>query len=132
MNLSEKLLDTLHRLDASLERRDAGMQAALSETQNAIRLRGARAVPAGDVGRPLLWAGPGRLVGWSLTAVGGPAVVTLRDGRDTTGDPIASIAIDQDGTAQLWAGPGGVSFGEGLYADVNGNVTGAVWLGAVD
>ena len=82
----------------------------------------------------LVWAGPGRLVGWSLTATTNDVTVTLRDSRDTTGDPIATIVVKAGSDAQQWAGPGGVSFGEGLYADVSGagTLTGAVWLGAVD
>ena len=134
MNLSEKLLDVLTRVDATLEQDRAVLQAALTLTQNATRLRGARPVPAGDDGRPLLWAGPGRLVGWSLTATGGAAPVVLRDSRDAGGDPVASITLAAGESTALWAGPGGVSFGEGLFADITaaGTLTGAVWLGAVD
>lgn len=134
MNLTEKMLEALTQLQTTLERDRAAIQAALAETTNANRLRGARPVPAGAAGRPLLWAGPGRLVGWSLTATGGAVEVTLRDSRDTTGDPVATIAIAAGGHAALWAGPGGVSFGEGLFADVTGagTLAGAIWLGAVD
>lgn len=135
MNLTEKLVDVLSRLESSLERDRDLIAASLAETQNAVRLRGARALPApGAGGRPLLWSGSGRLVGWSLTATGGPVTVTLTDSRDGAGDPIASIAIADGGDSTVWAGPGGVSFGEGLFATVTGAGTlgGAFWIGAVD
>lgn len=107
--------------------------AALVQTNNGNRLRAARPLPAGIGGRPLLWAGAGRLVGWALTATAA-TTITLRDSRDTTGDAIASIAIPAGGSAQLWMGPGGVSFGEGLFVDANPatSFTGSIWLGAVD
>lgn len=135
MSIQEQLVNVLERVSTTLDRQHAAFQAAAAETANANRLRAARACPApGDGGRPLLWAGPARLVGWSLHAVGGDVVVTVTDSRDGTGDSVASIALIQGQSQAAWFGPGGISAGEGLFADVSGagTLAGAFWLGAVD
>ncbi|MBN9327983.1 MAG: hypothetical protein J0I87_13860 [Cellulomonas sp.] len=133
MSLQEQLAQHLAHVIELVETDHEKIAAALVQTNNGNRLRAARPLPAGIGGRPLLWAGAGWLVGWALTATA-TTTITLRDSRDTTGDAIASIAIAAGGSAQLWMGPGGVSFGEGLFVDaaIGSVFTGSIWLGAVD
>ena len=130
MSIQDQIVAALTELANTLERDRAVQQAILAETQNANRLRGERPVPAGAGGRILLWAGPGRLVGWSLANTGeAPVTVTLRDSRDTTGDPIAVVTIPAGASKELSIA-GGISFGDGLFADANDAFTGVVWIGA--
>jgi hypothetical protein len=132
MSWQDTLAEQLAHVVELVEIDHQKIAAALVQTNAGNRLRGARPLPAGTGGRPLLCAGAGRVVGWALTATAA-TTITLRDSRDTTGDPIASIAIPANGSAALWCGPGGISFGEGLFADVAGGpFTGAIWTGAVD
>jgi len=135
VSLNDVIVAKLEQIVTGLERQREGLRAALVETNNAIRLRAARPVNVSSAGgRVLIWAGPGRLVGWSLRATTNDVTVDLRDSRDDAGDPIASVVIPTGQSRELWAGPGGVSFGEGLYLDATGAgvLTGSVWLGAVD
>jgi hypothetical protein len=87
----------------------------------------------GAGGRPLAWAGAGRLVGWSVKSGDGASVVRLRDSRQPgEGDVIGVLRLDIGEAQTVWLGPGGVSVTEGLYVDVVGDVEGSVYLGAVD
>lgn len=129
--------DTLERLASTValegEKTRLEMAAGLAETQRGLRIDGARArqvVPnaVNDV------AG-GRLVGWSVRAVGGDVTLTFHDGHDAGGDVIAATADLAAGASETHtAMPAGVSYVEALYIEVTGTgtVTGAVWIGAVD
>jgi hypothetical protein len=130
----DALLARLEQLPVELQKVSTELSVGLQQYANGNRLRGARAVVVGAAGRPLLWAGPGRLVGWSVHAVGGAVTVVLHDSRDASGDTLAAIELAAGASQSFWAGPGGVSFGEGLYATISGAgaVEGALWLGAVD
>jgi len=138
VNVTEKLIETLGNLQRALELQHAELRAALTQTTRSNRLRGARPAPAPGAsgGRALLSSGAGRLVGWSLTATGGPVHVTLTDAREAgAGEPVAVIDVPEGGAgAALWLGPGGVSFGDALRVDVAGTgaLQGVFWLGAVD
>ncbi len=139
MSWQDELRDAIAAIPLALEQVRSELSAGLGEYHNGLRLQGARAVTVGAGGRDLASAGSGRLVGWSLRATGGEVVVTLRDGRDDSGDPLAVLELDGAALGPAccstqWIGPGGVSFVEGLYLDAAGagTLTGSVWLGAVD
>lgn len=105
------------------------LQTGLQETHGGQRIDAARFV---DVGRaPLLWGDRCRLVGWSLRPGAAPASVTLRNGRDDSAEIVA--CIDLADVAVTVGLPGaGVAVGEALWATVDGDVTGVVYLGVVD
>lgn len=141
MSWQDELRSQIAALALTLERTTSELAVGLGEFHNGLRLKGARSVQVGAGGRTLAYAGSGRLVGWSLQAQGGLAEVRLLDGRDASGDLLAVLTLADD-TAALptshaqWLGPGGVSFTEGLYVEVDpdsdGALVGSVWLGAVD
>lgn len=134
--LSDKIDGRLAEVLLEVQQHSAAIAAGLAQYQNGMRLNGARPMDASR--HPRLWGGEGRLVGWSLYAKGGPVELLIRDSRVAgAGDPLAGINLATDGASSVhWLGPGGVSFGEGVYLEVqSGNFTalrGSVWLGAVD
>ena len=136
MGLAESIADKLGELFALQEERTRSQIAAgLVETRNALRLLGARSVPLNSyAGTQSVWAGPGRLVGWSVRANGGPASLTFYDGRpDALGDVVAVLNLSGDGVASNHGAAGaGISITEACSVVVTGNVTGAVYLGAKD
>lgn len=127
----ERIANRLGELMALQEERTrAQIAAGLTETRNALRLRGARSEPL--TSSRLVSGGNARLVGWSLLATD-EVTVTFFDGRsDAMGDQLAAVAIPAGGSSNVAMPGGGVSITEGCYAVVTGAVTGAVYLGAVD
>jgi len=124
-------------LTLGLDRIKDELRVGLTEFHNGMALQGARYVTVGaGGGRSLASAGAGRLVGWSVRAITGAVTVTLSDSRDGTGEIFATIEIAAGASDTRWFGPGGISFGDGLYVLVStttgGVIQGAVWLGAVD
>lgn len=132
MSWQDDLKDAIASIPLSLDRMRSELSVGLGEFQNGIRLRGARNIPVGTGVRQLAYAGTGRLVGWSLRATDA-ITVTVHDGRDASGDTLAVLDLAA-GTDTQWFGPGGISFVEGLYVDIDGDaeLTGSVWVGAVD
>jgi hypothetical protein len=128
---SQNVQAALLAIPMELQRITSELQAGMAEFHNGTRLTAARYV---DVGRRLAWGGAGRLVGWSVRAEGGAVTLTLRNGRDDSGEIMAVVQLDAANPATVWLGPGGVAFGEALYLDVTGpgQLVGAVWIGAVD
>jgi hypothetical protein len=127
--MTENVQAALLALPMELQRIGAELSTGLAEFHNGQRVDAARYV---DVRRaPLLWGDRCRLVGWSLRPAGvEPASVTLRNGRDDSAEVVAVIELGD--TAQTaWLG-GGIAVGEALWADVDGTVEGAVYLGVVD
>lgn len=133
-NWSAEIAQMIARQGLELEHLRTDLSAGLQSFKDGIRLRGARPVDVGPTGTKAASRGTGRLVGWSLRAVGGALTVTLRDDRGEGGDTLATIALAADASESVWLGPGGVSYGEGVNVVVAGAGTleGAVWLGAVD
>lgn len=113
------------------QRTREAFEAGLSEFVRGQRVTGAirRPMKAGQ-----LYTVGGRLVGWSVRAVTGSGTVDLYDGHDTSGDILASIALAAGGSDAATMMPAGITFADGLYADVQGGpvLLGAVWIGAVD
>lgn len=112
------------------EAREA-VDVGLAQFHNAVRLQGARYVGVGaSAGRFMAWGAPGRLVGWSLRAVGVPTTLVVRDSRTAgIGEIVAEIVLAADTTQTIWLGSG-VSFTDGLYLDVvAGVIEGAVYIG---
>ena len=133
MGLSDKLNERIAEAVLQVEKHAAEVAVGLAQWQNGNRLTGARPLSASD--HPRRWGGAGRLVGWSLYAKGGAVTVLMRDSRVAgDGDVLAAFSLADGEDAQLWMGPGGVSFGEGLYLDKTGagSLVGSVWIGAVD
>ena len=131
MSIQEQILDVLAQVATALERDHELQRAMLTVTQNANRLRGNRSVPIGTGGRILAWGGPGRLVGWTLSAGAAAATVTFRDSHDASGQPIAGPITVAANTSERFALPeGGAGFGDGLFIDATGTFTGVVWIGA--
>lgn len=131
MFMTENIQAALLSLPLELQRMSAELQAGLAQSHAGNRLTGARPV---DVTRRLAWGGPGRLVGWSIRADVGAVTLTLRNGRDSTGEVLGTVELATDQSHTVWMGPGGVDFGEALFLDVTGagTLVGAVYLGAVD
>jgi hypothetical protein len=136
MKVDEHLVATLAAIPLELERVRTELATGLAQSKGGVRLEGARAVPAGAAGRPIVWASSGRLVGWSLVSTGGTSQVSLVDARISTEgtEQVAVVNLAADTSSTVWLGPGGVSFTEGLYATITGagTLTGAFWIGAVD
>lgn len=137
---NREIIAAIEAIPIRLEQVAAEVRAGLTEFKGTTRLQGARVVPIGAAGgRDLASTGEGRLVGWSLRATGAHATVVLRDSRGAaTGDKIAFIDLPASAlepvTETVWLGTGGISFTEGLFAEVitTGDVQGALYLGAVD
>jgi len=121
------------RVALELERTRDALAVGLQAFHNGQRLQGARATDVGPGGRRGT-TGSGRLVGWSLRAVGGALAVTLRDSRDDSGEVLATINLAADATHTVWLGPGGISFSEGvrIVQSGAGTLEGAIYTGAVD
>lgn len=134
MNIPDEVAQALTALPMLLEKQRTELALGLQTFHNGLRLQGARPVQVGTGGRALAQAGAGRLVGWSLRAVAGAVSVTLRDSRDESGDVLAVVELPAGTSASQWAGPGGVSFGEGVrvVATGAGTLEGTLWIGAVD
>lgn len=137
MKFEDKIAAAIAAIPLELERVRDELTEGLQQFHNGVPLQGARYVPVGATGRTMAWGGSGRLVGWSLRATGGPVTVVIRDARNLdSGDPFAYIELTDASSSNLWFGPGGISFVEGLYvqqvAPGAGVVQGAVYLGAVD
>lgn len=117
------------------------MQTDVAETLNGVLLKGARPAPFGVVDSSLgvvrLTSSAGRLVGWSLREFGGvnPAVIRLRDSRDTSGTIVSVITLAANGAQNQWIHPG-VSFVDALSAELvtganlSASVEGAIYFGA--
>ena len=137
MRHEDALAAAISAIPLELSRIKSELREGLTEYHNGIALQGARYVKVGSGGgRSLACAGSGRLVGWSLRAITGAVTVTFADSRDNSGDIFATIELAAGASDTRWFGPGGVSFGDGLYVQVStttsGVIQGAVWLGAVD
>jgi len=133
----DKIAAAIASIPLELEKIKDELAVGMREFHNGIALQGARYVTVGaNGGRSLACASSGRLVGWSLRAITGAVTVTLSDSRDSTGEIFATIELAAGASDTRWFGPGGISFGDGLYVLVStttgGVVQGAVWLGAVD
>jgi hypothetical protein len=112
------------------DRTRAAMSAGLAETQRGLRVDGAAYKPVAE--NRLNYNGSRQLLGWSLRAATADVVVTLHDGRDTSGDVIAAFTVQTAGPGSTVGLPGaGVSFVEGLYVETTtaggGTLTGALW-----
>lgn len=125
----EQLASTV-ALEAALTRSELGV--TFAQTLRGARLDGAlpRPIRANNVN----YGAGGRLVGWSLRAVGGDVTLTLHDGQNADADPIATVVIPAGTSSNIGAPGSGVGFVDALYAEVvtTGSVTGALWIGAVD
>lgn len=133
--LNDKINERVAEALLEVEKHTAQVAAGLTQFNNGVRLTGARPLPVNSHGR--LWGGSGRLVGWSVYAKGGPVEVLVRDSRvGGAGDPLGGFNLVDGGSSSSWMGPGGVSFGEGIFLDVqSGALTalrGTLWIGAVD
>jgi hypothetical protein len=133
--ITDKIDERIAEALLEVQKHTADVAAGLAQWNNGQRLTGARPIDASR--HPRLWGGSGRLVGWSVYAKGGPVELLIRDSRVSgAGDPLAGINLVDGGNSVHWLGPGGVSFGEGLYLEVqSGSLTalkGTIWLGAVD
>lgn len=132
--IEDKLEKVAAAVAAEGERTRLEIAAGLAETLRGLRIDGARYRPI--IPNAVNDNAAGRLVGWSLRADDGPVVVTLHDGLSADADPIATIALAADTSDTATIMPAGVSYVDGLYAEVTtangGTVAGALWIGAVD
>lgn len=111
------------------------LRAGMAATDRGNRIDGARYRPLPTYANQPTWNGPARLVGWSLYARGQAARMVVHDGHDSSGDVVAVVDLASLEHDSQWFGPSGVSLTEAVYLEVIGdalNVTGAVYLGAVD
>jgi hypothetical protein len=133
--INDKIDGRLGEALLEVQQHSALIAAGLAQFQNGQRLRGARPLQINGHGR--LWGGAGRLVGWSIVSIGGPVTILIRDSTVAgAGDVLAVIDVVDTESETQWFGPGGISFGEGVFLDVQaGSLTtlkGSVWIGAVD
>lgn len=130
----DKLVDSFaDRVALEGEKIRDEFRAGLAQTHAGLRVTAARYLPFPG-NSALANGGPGRLVGWSALAAGGPVTVTFHDGRDANGDVFSILDMVAGESDRTWFGTTGISFGEALYLEVTGTgtLTGAVYLGAVD
>jgi hypothetical protein len=132
MKSNGDIVAAIQSIPLELERVRSQFEASLAHFHNGVRLDAARYLPAD--GRTLAHAGQGRLVGWSVQAVGGSVTLVLRDGRDETADALAVVSLSTGESQTQWFGPGGISVTEALFLDRTGagTLVGSVLLGAVD
>jgi len=128
--LIEKLTSTIVQ---EAEKTRLALSAGFAESVRGQRITGA--LPRTFYPNATAYPAGGRLVGWSLRADTNPATINLYDGP--AADParfLATIELAAGGSQPAWFGPGGISFVDGLYAEVTGTgtVTGALYIGAVD
>lgn len=128
--LIEKLTSTIVQESEKIR---IALSAAFADSLRGQRITGALARPL--TANALNYTAGGRLVGWSVRADTNPATINLYDGP--AADParyLGTIELAAGSSQTQWFGPGGVSFVDGLYAEVTGTgaVTGSVWIGAVD
>lgn len=129
--MAEAIADRLGDLFAlQADELRATIAAGLAETNNALRLQGARNRPIYP--NSVAWAGSGRLVGWSLAGGASGGTVTVYDSRDTFGEVLAVVQLDANKTSNHGLPGGGVSITEACFVAVTGTVTGSLYLGAVD
>lgn len=112
----------------------ADFSAGLAETRNAVRITGARNYPLVNGGGLVSTGRGGRLVGWSVRESSGsnPATVTVYDGRDTSGDVLATFTLPAGASSNAALPAPGVSYADGLFVATAGAVVGSVYFGAVD
>lgn len=133
--LDNKINERVAEALLEVQKHTAQVAAGLTQFNNGVRLTGARPLPVNTHGR--LWGGSGRLVGWSVYAKGGPVEVLVRDSRvGGAGDPLSGFNLVDGEESAIWLGPGGVSFGEGIFLDLQAGaltaLRGSLWIGAVD
>lgn len=131
-HLEDKLEHFVATVALESERTRLAFAAGLSEFVRGQRVTGA--IRRDLRGRGKLYTVAGALVGWSVRAVGGAVTIDLYDGHDNTGDLLASISLAAGASDAQTMMPAGVTFADGIFADVQGagTVLGAVWIGAVD
>lgn len=139
MRGTDQLIAAIEAIPVQFARMQDELAAGLQEFHNGQELRAARPLQIGATGaNTLAWAGPARLVGWSVRATDGPMTVLLRDARSDSGDILAAIELAAGQSQTVWLGPGGVSAGEGIYVQAvqavpaTGAIQGAIYLGSVD
>lgn len=136
MSAVDKALEKLaERLEGAILEVRSRFQAGLTETTNALRVTGGRALPLYGTASQLVSNGRGRVTGWSLRETGGtnPAVVRLRSGRDSGGELIFTITVPAGQSSNVCAPAPGISYGDGVYVEVvSGVLEGSVLVGAVD
>lgn len=107
------------------------IRSGLAQTNNALRLQGARNRPI--YANTVAWAGSGRLVGWSIRGDDAAAsTITLHDGRDDGGELLAVLTVGPGEVSNHSLPGGGLSITEACFVKVAGAVTGSLYLGAVD
>jgi hypothetical protein len=136
------LEDAVEHMVAAVElesvRNRTELMAGLAATDRGNRIDGARYRSLPQYSNQVAWSASARLVGWSLRAVGGAAVITFYDGHDGSdaASVIGTVGLSGDGISDTkWFGPGGISATEALYVAVTGpatSVVGGVYIGAVD
>lgn len=104
------------------------LRLGLTTSIDTIRHRGARVAKVSDH-RPMTSAGA--LLGYALRETTGAAnaTVLLRDGATADGAVVIPITLGPNESTRDWFGPGGISFGNGLFVEVAaGEVEGSVFL----
>lgn len=132
--LVEKLVGNLtSTIVQEAEKTRIALSSAFADSLRGQRITGALARPL--TANAQNYGAGGRLVGWSVRADTAAATINLYDGP--AADParyLGTIELAAGSSQTEWFGPGGISFVDGLYAEVTGTgvVTGSVWIGAVD
>lgn len=129
--VDEKLAEIGTKVEFESERTRLAFAAAMAETLKGLRIAGALSRPIAP--NAVNYNAGGRLVGWSVRALGGDILLTLRDGHDVGGDVVATINLSTGQSSTVPLMPTGVSFVESLYVEFSGAGTpvGAVWIGKV-
>lgn len=99
---------------------------------NGVTRRGASPRPIINGASLKLAVSAGQLAGFSITETSGvsTARVRLRDGLDTGGDVLMTVALSPGESARDWFLPHGIAYVTGLYVEVvSGAIEGTVYVG---
>lgn len=106
----------------------------LTHTLNGVRLRGARPVPVGitEGAQSNPTYSPGRLCGFALKNESdddeASVSVLFYDGKTANADKIMTVTLAPGESAREWYGDG-IALTYGLFLEVDGPVSGSVFLG---
>lgn len=70
--------------------------------------------------------GKGELAGYNLSSTAGGTLV-LHDGVDKNAPALLTVTLPANGNTVTWLLPGGIHYTSGLYAEITGQIIGALY-----
>jgi hypothetical protein len=85
-------------------------------------------LPAGTTDQ-LVWSGPTRLLGWSVSEEAGAAAkLIIRDGNGTGAPLVGVVSLAAGESNREWFGPDGINITTGIYVDrISGTTLGGIY-----